>query len=99
MPKKKAKTFADIRPNDLITVKIASGLDRKQKIIWGKVSGRAVMKGTFGNWVINTGGPHGTPAIATEENFVGFGDLTDKKPSAHACTEEDDEQKENQEKQ
>lgn len=32
-------------------------------------TGRAVMRGPAG-WVINLGGRHGTPAIATEENIV-----------------------------
>ena len=32
-------------------------------------TGRAVMKGPAG-WVLNMGGPHGTPAIATEDNIV-----------------------------
>jgi hypothetical protein len=32
-------------------------------------TGRAVMKGPAG-WVLNMGGPHGTPDIATEENTV-----------------------------
>lgn len=34
-----------------------------------RVTGRAVMRGPAG-WVINTGGEHGTPAIADEENIV-----------------------------
>lgn len=32
-------------------------------------TGRAVMRGPHG-WVLNMGGPHGTPAVATEENIV-----------------------------
>lgn len=32
-------------------------------------SGRAVMHGPHG-WVLNMGGKHGTPAIATEENIT-----------------------------
>ncbi len=32
-------------------------------------TGRAVIEGPFG-WVLNMGGPHGTPAIATDENIV-----------------------------
>jgi hypothetical protein len=32
-------------------------------------TGRAVMRGTHG-WVLNMGGAHGTPAIASDENIV-----------------------------
>lgn len=32
-------------------------------------SGRAVMRGPYG-WVLNMGGRHGTPAIASEANIV-----------------------------
>lgn len=32
-------------------------------------TGRAVMRGPHG-WVLNMGGRHGTPAIATNENIV-----------------------------
>jgi hypothetical protein len=32
-----------------------------------KLKGRAVMKGPHG-WVLNLGGKHGTPAIASDEN-------------------------------
>ena len=34
-----------------------------------KSTGRAVMRGPHG-WVLNMGGKHGTPAIATAENVV-----------------------------
>ena len=34
-----------------------------------RFTGRAVMKGPYG-WVLNMGGPHGTPAIANERNIV-----------------------------
>jgi hypothetical protein len=49
-----------IRPGDRVTIVNRFG----QKHI-----GRAVMKGPAG-WVLNMGGPHGTPAIASEENIV-----------------------------
>lgn len=35
----------------------------------GLLEGRAVMRGPAG-WVLNLGGPHGTPGIATESNVV-----------------------------
>lgn len=34
-----------------------------------KHTGRAVMRGTYG-WVLNMGGPHGTPGIATDDNGI-----------------------------
>jgi hypothetical protein len=34
-----------------------------------KMTGRAVMKGPAG-WVLNLGGAHGTPGIATDENTI-----------------------------
>ena len=33
------------------------------------LTGRAVMRGPCG-WVLNMGGPHGTPGIADEQNIV-----------------------------
>ena len=37
-----------------------------------QISGKAVMKSSMGDnsWVINTGGPHGRPAIASEANVI-----------------------------
>ncbi len=49
-----------IRPGDKVTIVTPQGQDR---------SGRAVMRGTYG-WVLNMGGRHGTPGIATDENTV-----------------------------
>lgn len=39
-------------------------------------TGRAIMHGP-GGWVLNMGGPHGTPGIATPENVV---KVSTKKP-------------------
>ena len=33
-------------------------------------SGKAVMPSSYGGWVLNMGGPHGTPAIASDENVT-----------------------------
>lgn len=52
--------FRDIQPGDRVTISNRFGQNR---------SGRAVMRGPAG-WVLNMGGPHGTPDIATPENFV-----------------------------
>lgn len=49
-----------IRPGDRVTIVNRFGQER---------SGRAVMRGPYG-WVLNMGGPHGTPDIACDENTV-----------------------------
>jgi hypothetical protein len=49
-----------IRAGDKVTI-----VDRFNK----EHSGRAVMKGPAG-WVLNMGGRHGTPGIASEKNIV-----------------------------
>lgn len=49
-----------IRVGDRVTITNRFGQAR---------TGRAVMRGPHG-WVLNMGGPHGTPAIASEENIV-----------------------------
>ncbi len=49
-----------IRPGDRVTIVNRFGQQS---------TGRAVMKGPAG-WVLNMGGAHGTPAIATEENII-----------------------------
>ncbi len=49
-----------IRAGDRVTIANRFGQNR---------TGRAVMRGPAG-WVLNMGGPHGTPAIAELENIV-----------------------------
>jgi hypothetical protein len=49
-----------IRAGDRITIVNRFGQER---------TGRAVMLGPAG-WVLNMGGRHGTPAIATDENIT-----------------------------
>jgi hypothetical protein len=51
---------AGIRPGDRVTIVDRFGVQR---------SGRAVMRGPHG-WVLNMGGPHGTPAIANADNVT-----------------------------
>ncbi len=53
--------YDEIRPGDRVTI-----VDRFS----AQRTGRAVMLGP-GGWVLNMGGPHGTPAIATPKNVVG----------------------------
>lgn len=53
-----------IRPGDRVTISTPQGQ---------KVSGRAVMRNRqHGCWVLNLGGPHGRPGIASEENIIGI---------------------------
>jgi len=54
--------FADISAGMRVTIRTPQGQER---------SGRAVMLGPVG-WVLNMGGRYGTPAVATERNFVRF---------------------------
>ena len=50
-----------IHPGDRVTITTPQGQE---------VTGKAVMRGPSG-WVLNMGGKHGRPGIATEENVVG----------------------------
>lgn len=53
---------SQIRPGDRVTILTQQGQER---------SGRAVMYNAQQEcWVLNMGGPHGTPGIANEENIV-----------------------------
>jgi DNA repair protein RadC len=52
--------FHDIKLGDRVTITDRFGQYR---------TGRAVMRGPAG-WILNMGGPHGTPAVATLGNFV-----------------------------
>ncbi len=58
-----------IRPGDRVTIWVPAGFGRGGQE-WSKKSGRAVMRSSGGGWVLNMGGPHGTPGIASEENIV-----------------------------
>lgn len=49
-----------IGPGAVVTIRTPQGQLRR---------GRAVMRGPHG-WVLNMGGPHGTPGVADEENTV-----------------------------
>lgn len=51
-----------IRPGDRVTIVTPHGQN---------VTGRATMRNRqYGCWVLNAGGPHGRPVIASEENIV-----------------------------
>lgn len=64
-------TFHYIRAGSRVTIVTPQGQER---------TGRAVMRGPAG-WVLNLGGAHGTPGIATPANTVKVG-----KPKADGVT-------------
>jgi hypothetical protein len=62
MPARRRPTcVADIQHGDRVTI-----VDRFQQ----EHTGRAVMRSQHGGWVLNLGGPHGTPGIADGTNVV-----------------------------
>jgi len=63
-----ASALSTIRPGDRVTILVhAGGIGRN--VQWKEATGRAVMRGDYG-WVLDMGGRHGTPGIASEENLV-----------------------------
>jgi hypothetical protein len=52
--------FHSIKPGSRVTIKTPQGQE---------FTGKAVMKGPYG-WVLNMGGKHGRPGIASPENIV-----------------------------
>lgn len=61
--------YGQIKPGSRVTVMLHSGTGRNGPEFNLKKTGRAVMLGPAG-WVLNMGGKHGTPAIASPENVV-----------------------------
>lgn len=60
-----------IRPGDRVTILRPAGRNRDGSYDYKPRTGRAVMRNREqGCWVLNLGGPHGTPGIADEENIV-----------------------------
>lgn len=57
-----------IRAGDRVTILVPAGIGREGQEYTQK-TGRAVMRGPHG-WVLNMGGPHGTPAVASDRNIV-----------------------------
>lgn len=53
--------LAQVRPGSRVTIVDRFGVAR---------TGRAVMPSAHGGWVLNMGGPHGTPGIADESNIT-----------------------------
>lgn len=50
-----------VRPGCRVTIVTPRGQQR---------SGRAVMRSSYGGWVLNGGGAHGTPVLADDTNTV-----------------------------
>lgn len=67
MAKKAPRNYGSIRPRDRVKF-YKQNLDGSAT----RMVGWVVMKGPHG-WVVNAGGPNGTPEIVSEENFAGFG--------------------------
>jgi len=60
--------YEDLGPGDRVTILVPAGRGR-QGVEYRERTGRVVLRGPAG-WVLNLGGKHGTPGIATPENFV-----------------------------
>lgn len=60
-----------IKAGSRVTIQVYAGMGRDGAEYKPK-TGRAVMRGPYG-WVLNMGGPHGTPAVANEENIIRVG--------------------------
>lgn len=61
-------SFQDIKPGSRVTILVPAGIGRNG-IEYKERTGRAVMRSSTG-WVLNLGGPHGTPGLADEQNTV-----------------------------
>lgn len=69
LPEGDAQLLVDsIRHGDKVTILVPAGFGRGGQE-WEPRSGRAVMRGPAG-WVLNLGGAHGTPGIASARNIV-----------------------------
>jgi len=73
--------FARIRHGDRVTILRPAGVGRNGQE-WQEATGRAVMRSATGGWVLNMGGPHGTPGLADESNTIAvkFGKGPRRKP-------------------
>ena len=59
--KNPARLVDAIRAGDRVTIVNRFGQEH---------SGRAVMRSSIGGWVLNMGGPHGTPGLADDSNIT-----------------------------
>lgn len=60
--------YSQIKPRSKITFLVYAGWGRNGAEYKEK-TGQVVMSGPHG-WVVNGGGPHGTPYVVNEKNFV-----------------------------
>ena len=67
-PETAAAEYAKIGPGKRVTIMVYAGMGRGGAE-WKPKAGKAVMLGPAG-WVLNMGGPYGTPGIAGPDNTV-----------------------------
>jgi hypothetical protein len=67
MLRSREETMAKIQAGDRVTILVPNGIGR-HGVEYKQKTGRAVMRGPAG-WVLNMGGAHGTPGVATVKNF------------------------------
>lgn len=60
---------ASIKRGDRVTILVPAGFGRDGQE-WAERTGTAVMHSAHGGWVLNMGGAHGTPGLASAENTV-----------------------------
>lgn len=63
--------FQNVKVGQTVTILVYAGRGR-HGTEWKEKSGRVVIAGAE-KLVLNMGGPHGTPGVATAENFVRVG--------------------------
>lgn len=66
---RRSNTFTNIQPQDRVTILQYAGMGRNGKE-YKEATGRVVMRSSHGGWVLNMGGPHGTPGLVDATNFV-----------------------------
>ena len=57
-----------IHPGSRVTILVPAGRNRDGTYDWKPRTGRAVMRSSYGGWVLNLGGRYGTPGLADETN-------------------------------
>jgi hypothetical protein len=71
---KKSKSLLEtIKPGSRVTIRVPAGLNTDGSHDWQERTGSVVMRSSHGGWVLNMGGPHGTPGVADAENIVAVG--------------------------
>ena len=75
-----SESFDKIEHGDHVTIRVPAGKGMKGQE-WKEAKGKAVMKGPAG-WVLNMGGKHGTPGIASQDNFVKLRKAKTKAPNS-----------------